>query len=144
MVRVNARSRTHVRRIGEAEFDDLVARSSVPVFVEFAADWCGPCRMMEPVLDAFARECRERAVVATVDADADPDLLERLRIRNVPTLAIYYQGRELSRQMGFVPHTYLEALLDAVLAAPAGAPTFVPFTIPAPPLTHASRAVAAV
>ena len=144
MVRIHPHSRTHVRLLDEAEFDDLVATATLPVFVEFSADWCGPCRMVAPVLETFARENRGRVIVATVDADRDPGLLERLRIRGVPTLGIWYRGKEISRQMGFVPHAYLDGLLEAVLAAPAGPIAFVPFAVPAPPLTRASRSVAAV
>src|SRR5262245_62166669 len=74
--------------ITDAEFDRVIADAEVPVVVDFYADWCGPCKMMAPVFDDFAREHRGRALVAKMDTDASPATPQRFNVRGIPTLIV--------------------------------------------------------
>lgn len=92
-------------------FDQAIAGSSVPVIVDFYADWCGPCKMMAPVFADLARRQRGSALVVKVDTDRNPQLATRFAIRSIPTLTVMRDGREVARQVGAVPMAALEQLL---------------------------------
>jgi thioredoxin 1 len=83
--------------INEASFEKVVLKSPVPVLVEFWASWCGPCKMIAPVLDEIAKEGDGRFRVAKVNIDDDPALMKRCEIRGVPAL-LFYHGGELRHQ----------------------------------------------
>jgi thioredoxin 2 len=93
-----------------AAFDTIVQRTPFPVVVDFWAPWCGPCRMMAPELETAARDMAGRALVVKVNTDAVPELGERFRIMSIPTLAVFRQGREISRVSGVRPAADIEAL----------------------------------
>jgi thioredoxin 2 len=95
-----------------ADFDRLVARSSVPVLVDYWAPWCGPCRMVAPELKKVAARQAGRALVVKVNTDEVPDLGDRFGIRSIPTLAVFAGGREVSRFAGARPAQDIEALLE--------------------------------
>jgi thioredoxin 2 len=88
--------------LSDASFDRVVADASVPVLVDFYADWCGPCKMMAPVLDEFARERMGQLLVAKLDTDRNPAVAQRFRIASIPTLIVFRGGREVAREMGAV------------------------------------------
>jgi thioredoxin 2 len=96
----------------DATFDKVIAGAGVPVVVDFYADWCGPCRMMAPVFADFARRQRGRALVAKVDTDRNPAISARFAIRNIPTLTVHRDGKEIARQVGAVPMATLEQLVQ--------------------------------
>ena len=96
---------------GADVFDRLVADASVPVIVDFWAPWCGPCRMMAPELEKAARRLAGQALVVKVNTDAEPELGGRFRIRSIPTIAVFRDGRELTRAAGARPAADIEALV---------------------------------
>lgn len=98
---------------GEA-LDRIVAGTDVPVLIDFYADWCGPCRLMAPILDEFARDRVGEVFVGKLDTDRDPDVAVRFGIRGIPTLILFSGGREVARQVGVVLRSGLDALLDSV------------------------------
>lgn len=100
--------------LNDANFDAVVSASSVPVMVDFYADWCGPCRMMAPVFADFARKQRGHALVAKVDTDANPALSAKFSIRSIPTLTLMKGGKEVARQVGAVPMAVLEKMVASV------------------------------
>ena len=94
-----------------ADFDRLVAKSSLPVLVDYWAPWCGPCRMVTPELEKVAARNAGRVIVVKVNTDELPDLGQRFGIRSIPTLAVFSGGREASRAMGARPASEIEALI---------------------------------
>ncbi len=92
----------------DATFDRFVARSELPVLVDFWAPWCGPCKMMAPQFAQAAAELKGRAVLVKVNTDDNPQVSVRNRIRSIPTLALYRGGEEVKRQSGVMPARELQ------------------------------------
>jgi thioredoxin 2 len=98
--------------VGGAQlFDAVITNSSVPVVVDFWAEWCGPCHMMAPEIDKVAQRTAGRALVLKVDTDANPELSQRYQIRSIPTVAIFAEGREATRAAGVQPAASIEQLV---------------------------------
>ncbi len=97
--------------------DDQLARiingATVPVIVDFYADWCAPCKMMAPVLDELAAERAGSLLVVKVNSDFNPVSPQHFGVRGIPTLVVFKEGQEVGRQVGFAPKAQLTRLIDA-------------------------------
>jgi thioredoxin 2 len=102
-----------------ADFDQLVAKASIPVVVDYWAPWCGPCRMVAPELAKVATRQAGKVLVVKVNTDALTDLGERFRILSIPTMAVFAGGLEIARTTGARPAADIEAF---ILQATRGAP----------------------
>ena len=98
-------------------FDQVVAHASVPVVVDYWAEWCGPCRMVAPELEKVAQRNAGRLLVIKVNTDTVPELGERYTIRSIPTMAVFHQGAEVARTSGARPATVIEAFVNDAISA---------------------------
>jgi len=103
-----------------ADFDRLIAASSLPVVVDYWAPWCGPCRMVAPELKKVAARQAGKAIVVKVNTDELSDLGQRFGIRSIPTLAVFSGGKEIARESGARPAEEIEAFIARAQAS-AGA-----------------------
>jgi thioredoxin 2 len=97
--------------LSDDTFDGVLRGSAVPIVVDFYADWCGPCKIMAPTLDAFASERRGAVLVAKLDTDRNQATAMRYGIRGIPTLIVFSGGKEVAREVGVVPRERLNALV---------------------------------
>jgi thioredoxin 2 len=98
------------QKVTDRDFDRTISGSSVPVVVDFYADWCGPCRVMAPTLDEFARQRAGEALVLKLDTDTNPMTASKYGIRGIPTLIAFQQGQERGRHVGVADMKVLEGL----------------------------------
>ena len=101
----------HPVLLDDESFDRVIAESGIPVLVDFYADWCGPCKMMAPAVEALAKETVGRALIAKLDTDRAQRSAARFQIRGIPTSIVFSGGKEVARQTGAVPLGTLRAML---------------------------------
>ena len=101
--------------ITDATFDETVLKSDKPVVVDFWAAWCGPCRMVGPIIDQISEEYEGKAVVGKVDVDANQQFAAKFGIRNIPTVLVFKDGEIVNRQVGVSPKKVYAEAIDAVL-----------------------------
>ena len=99
----------------DSNFEEEVLNSDKPVLVDFWAEWCGPCRMVGPIVDELAKEYDGKAVMAKMDVDSNPDTSVKFGIRNIPTILFFKNGEVVDKQVGAVPKAALASKLDALL-----------------------------
>jgi thioredoxin 1 len=93
-------------------FDDFIKTHTKPILADFWAGWCGPCKMMAPILKDLAKEWSGRITVIKVDIEAKPHLAQRFNIANIPTMVLFQNGTELHRIHGAVPLVQLKHVLS--------------------------------
>jgi thioredoxin 2 len=98
-------------RMSDNDFERTIKDADVPVLVDFYADWCGPCKIMAPLLDDIARARAGALLVGKLDTDRNPGVSARFGIRGIPTLILFRGGSEAGREVGAVPRARIEALL---------------------------------
>lgn len=98
-----------------ATFEADVVKSTVPVVADFWAEWCGPCRMIAPVLKELAKDYKDRLRIAKINVDEEPDLAQRYNIQSIPTLLFFKGGQVVKQQIGAVPRAVLEKIVKELV-----------------------------
>ena len=101
--------------VGDSNFDQAVLQVDMPVVVDFWAAWCGPCRMVAPVVEELAEEYEGKVGFAKLDVDQNPKTASKYGIMSIPTLIIFKNGKPVSHVVGFRPKTELKRELDAAI-----------------------------
>ena len=99
-------------KITEQNFDTEVLQSAMPVVVDFWADWCGPCRMLAPVMEDLAGQYDGKALVGKVNVDEEPELAVRYGVMSIPTVIFFKDGKEIARKVGVMPAGAFTQVLD--------------------------------
>lgn len=101
--------------VTDAAFEKTVLQSNLPVIVDFWAPWCGPCRMVAPILDKIAAEYAGKLIVAKVNTDENPEWAMRYEVQGIPTMLFIANGKVIHRQVGALPEGMLREILDQFL-----------------------------
>jgi len=104
-----------VLHINESVFDEEVLNSNIPVLVDFWAEWCGPCKMIAPILDEIAENYAGRLKICKLDVDSNPEIPAKFGIRGIPTLIIFKDGNAESTKVGAVSTSQLVDFIDEII-----------------------------
>lgn len=104
-----------IKHVSDSSFDSDVIQSAKPVLVDFTATWCGPCKMIAPILDQVAEEYRDRLEIVKVDVDDNQATAAKFGIRGVPTLMLFKDGAAVETKVGAMSKSQLTGFLDKLL-----------------------------
>jgi thioredoxin 1 len=102
--------------ITDSNFEEVVLKSDKPVLVDFWAEWCGPCRMVGPVVEELSKEYEGKALIGKLDVDSNPKVATEFGIMSIPALLFFKDGKVVDKQVGAVPKHVLANKLNAQLA----------------------------
>jgi len=101
--------------VTDATFNEVVLQSDKPVMVDFWAAWCGPCRMVAPIMDQLTAEYEGKATIAKVDVDSNQEFAAKYGVRNIPTVLVFKDGEVVEKQVGVAPKATYAEKIDAHL-----------------------------
>ncbi|MDR0982069.1 MAG: thioredoxin [Culturomica sp.] len=101
--------------INDSNFEEVVIKSSTPVLVDFWAEWCGPCKMMLPIVEELSAAYEGKMKIVKVDVDSNPGTAAKYGIRNIPTLLFFKNGEIVDKQVGALPKSQLEDKIKRLL-----------------------------
>jgi thioredoxin 1 len=101
--------------LNDSNFDEVI-KGDKPVLVDFWAEWCGPCKMIGPVVEELAGDYEGKAVIAKLNVDENPQVTARFGVRSIPTLLVFKNGQIVDKQVGAVPKSVLSQKLQAQVA----------------------------
>lgn len=101
--------------VNDSNFEEVVLKSNKLVIIDFWAEWCGPCRMVTPIIEEISEEYGGKVLVAKVDVDSNPGISSKLGIRNIPTVMFFKDGEMVDKQVGAVPKSNFVSKLEPFL-----------------------------
>ena len=101
--------------VNDNNFDEIVIKSDKPVLVDFWAEWCGPCRMVAPIVEEISLEYEGIILVTKCDVDSNPAVASRFGIRNIPTVLFFKDGKIVDKQVGAVPKSNFISKIDPLI-----------------------------
>lgn len=101
--------------ITDSNFEDKVLNSKKPVMVDFWAEWCGPCRMVGPIVDEISDDYKDKALIAKLDVDSNQEFAAKYGVRNIPTVLFFKDGELVDRKVGVAPKENYTETLDNLL-----------------------------
>lgn len=101
--------------VTDAEFEEVVLKSDVPVVLDLWAEWCGPCRMIGPIIEELSGEYEGKAKMVKMDIDANPETPVKFGVRNIPTVLFFKGGEVVDKQVGAVPKSVFVEKLEKLL-----------------------------
>lgn len=101
--------------VNDTNFEELVLQSDRPVLVDFWAEWCGPCRIVGPIVEELSRDYEGKLVVTKLDVDSNPETATKFGIRNIPTILFFKDGQVVDKHVGAAPKATLSAKVNAIL-----------------------------
>jgi len=103
--------------ITDANFDEVVLKSEIPVMVDFWAEWCGPCRMLGPIIEELSNDYKGKVVVGKLDVDSNQEFAAKFGVRNIPTVLTFKNGELVNRQVGVSAKNVYADNLDSLLSS---------------------------
>ena len=104
-----------VTQVNNASWEKEVLQSQLPVFVDFWAEWCGPCRMVGPIVEQLAQSLKGKVKVSKLNVDQNQDIAEKYNIQSIPSLILFKKGNEIARIVGFSPKEKYEKFVNNAL-----------------------------
>ncbi len=112
---MDKQSNTNTITVNDENFDEEVLQSDIPVLVDFWAEWCGPCKVVGPTIEALASDYKGRVKVAKLDVDSSPEAAGRFGVRSIPTLIVFKDGEAQEAAVGVKPKAQLAEMIDQYL-----------------------------
>ena len=112
---MDSKLKTMALEITDDNFEELVLKSDKPVLVDFWAEWCGPCRMLGPIIEEVSNDYEGKAVVGKLDVDSNQEFAAKFGVRNIPTVLVFDKGEMVKRQVGVSPKNIYTESLDELL-----------------------------
>ncbi len=100
-----------VQKVTDSDFENKVLKSKLPVLVDFYADWCGPCKMAEPVLEELSKGYKTKVLIVKINVDENKETPMKYKVMSIPTTIMIKEGKETGRQVGFAGKKAFEELL---------------------------------
>lgn len=104
-----------VVELTDANFDEIVNNTDKPIVIDLWAEWCGPCRMITPIMEDMDKEYEDKAIITKLNVDENPETTAKFGIRNIPTVLFLKNGQVADKQVGAVPKQVLAGKLEALL-----------------------------
>ena len=101
--------------VNDSNFEEKVLKSDKPVIVDFWAEWCGPCRMIGPIVEELSEDYKDQVLCTKLDVDSNPGVASKYGIRNIPTILFFKDGEIVDKQVGAVPKSNLEEKLKTLM-----------------------------